>query len=224
MRAALNLRIELTRASHRLHAAGWVANHDGNLTARLGPGRFLATPTAVSKGAMREDWLIVVDAAGRLIEGRRRPFGELDLHLACYRGRPEAQVVCHAHPPTATAFGVAGVDLAPIPLPEAVVSLGRVPTLPLAPPRSPEGSAAVERAAAEHDALLLSGNGVLTLGADVEQAILRMELVEHLARILLAARALGGARELPGAMMPALRAAREKAGLGPKKPASGEGQ
>ncbi len=217
MRATLNLKSELVAAAHRLHQAGWVANHDGNLTARLGPETFLATPTAVSKGAVREDWLIIVDGSGKVVEGHRKPFGELDLHLACFRARPEVQVVCHAHPPTATGFGVAGLELSPLPLPEAVVSLGRVPTLPLAAPKSAEGAAAVERAAAEHDAMLLVGNGVITLGADVEQALLRMELVEHVARILLVARQLGAVAELPPAMVGALLEARAKAGLGPTK-------
>ncbi len=215
MRAILNLKSELVAAAHRLHQAGWVANHDGNLTARVGAGRFLATPTAVSKAAVREDWLITVDAAGKVVEGRRKPFGELDLHLACYRARPEIQVVCHAHPPTATGFGVAGLELDPLPLPEAVVSLGRVPTLPLAAPKSAEGAAAVERAATQHDALLLAGNGVITLGSDVEQALLRMELVEHVARILLVARQLGAVQELPRTLVTALLEARTKAGLGP---------
>jgi L-fuculose-phosphate aldolase len=214
MRATLNLKSELVAAAHRLHQAGWVANHDGNLSARLGAGAFLLTPTAVSKGAIREDWLITVDTSGKVVEGRRKPFGELDLHLACFRARPDVQVVCHAHPPTATGFGVAGLELGPLPLPEAVVSLGRVPTLPLAAPKSAEGASAVERAAAEHDAMLLAGNGVITLGADVEQALLRMELVEHVAKILLVARQLGAVVELPPAMVGKLLEARAKAGLG----------
>src|SRR5690606_16018201 len=37
---------QLVAVSRRLHARGWVANHDGNVTARLNDGRFLATPTA----------------------------------------------------------------------------------------------------------------------------------------------------------------------------------
>ena len=35
--------------AQRLHARGWVANHDGNVSVRDGEGRFLATPTATSK-------------------------------------------------------------------------------------------------------------------------------------------------------------------------------
>ncbi len=216
MTTLLGLRAELVRCAHRLHQAGWVANHDGNLTARLSAERFLATPTAVSKAAVRDDWLVVVDAEGRVVEGRRRVFSEIDLHLACYRARPEIGAVCHAHPPSATAFGVAGIEL-PLPLPEAVVSLGSVPLLPLAMPKSAEGAAAVERAASRHDAFLLAGNGVLTLGGDVDQALLRMELVEHVARIVLAARQLGHVGEIPEGMRNGLLGARAKAGLAPQE-------
>ena len=33
------IRRDLVRYSHAMHAAGWVANHDGNLSARLGADR-----------------------------------------------------------------------------------------------------------------------------------------------------------------------------------------
>ena len=40
-------RRELVEISRRVHTRGWVANHDGNLSVRLGEDRFLCTPTAV---------------------------------------------------------------------------------------------------------------------------------------------------------------------------------
>jgi hypothetical protein len=48
----------------------------------------------------------------------------------------------------------------------------------------------------------------------VEQAYLRVELVEHLARIALEAERVGGVRPLPESVLPALLEARRKAGLG----------
>ena len=42
------LRRELAEVARKLHARGWVANHDGNVSVRLPGGGFLATPTAVS--------------------------------------------------------------------------------------------------------------------------------------------------------------------------------
>jgi L-fuculose-phosphate aldolase len=211
------VKAELAATSRRLHQLGWVANHDGNISVRLTGDRLLITPTAVSKGDVDADMLLVVDLEGKVLEGRRKPFSELELHLAAYRARPEVEVVLHAHPPHATAWGLVGLELAPLAMPELVVSLGeRIPTLPRAMPRTREAVTLVEQASAQGDAMLLQGNGALTLGVDLEQALLRMELVEHYARILSAARALGPVPPLPAGDLAALLEARKKAGLGPR--------
>ncbi len=211
------VRAALVAVSRRLHQNGWVANHDGNVSLRLTGDRLLITPTAVSKAAVDESMLLVVDLEGKVLEGRRKAFGELELHLAIYRARPEAEVVLHAHPPHATAWGLVGQELTPLAMPELVVSLGdRIPTLPRVMPRSEEAVKLVEAAAKQFDAMLLSGNGALTLGADLEQALLRMELVEHYAKILTVARQLGPVPPLAATDVARLLEARKKAGLGPK--------
>jgi L-fuculose-phosphate aldolase len=214
-----HLKSQLAHVSRRLYELGWVANHDGNVSVRLTGERFLITPTAVSKHDVDAELLLVVDAQGSVLEGRRKPFSEFELHLAAYRARPEVECVLHAHPPYATAFGLVGRALAPVAMPEIVVSLGdSIPTLPRALPKTPEGVKQVEAAAAKVDAMLLSGNGVLTLGVDLEQALLRMELVEHYAKVLSIAAPLGAVPELPPAELAKLLEARKKAGLGPRPP------
>ncbi len=213
-------RAELARYARKLHAAGWCANHDGNASLRLGKNRFLCTPTAVSKADVDEAMLLVVDEAGQVVEGARKPFGELELHLAIYRARPDAQVVLHAHPPHATAFGVAGVSLEVAALPEVLVSLGAgVPTVPLALPKTAELVQGVEAAAKRSHAFLVAGNGAFSMGVDLEQAYLRLELVEHYAKVVHLARQLGGVRELSADAQKSLLDARAKAGLEPPGPA-----
>ncbi|RMG14734.1 MAG: class II aldolase/adducin family protein [Deltaproteobacteria bacterium] len=193
---------------------GWVANHDGNVSVRLDEGRFLATPTAESKRCITPEMLVVVDAEGRVLEGRRRIFSEWNLHAAWYRARPDLRAILHSHAPHATAAGVTGTNLDTGILPEAVVSLGTVPTARRAMP----GPAAAEAlaAVAEADAVLLPGNGVVTGGDDLEQAYLRMELVEHLAQITLLARARGRPRTVTSAERARLLERRARAGLGPE--------
>lgn len=214
------LRSEVVEYSRRLHRSGWVANHDGNVSVRLRGERFLITPTATSKLDVDDGSLLIVDAAGKVLEGRKRPFSELELHLRAYAERPEVDCVLHAHPPVATAFGLVGRALTPIALPEMVVSLGAsVPTLPRAMPKDPAALERLGGALREVDAVLLSGNGALTVGVDLEQAYLRMELVEHYAKILHAAAALGEVRPLEPEQVSKLLEARKKAGLGPR-PAS----
>jgi len=199
-----------------LHERAWVANHDGNVSARLAPDRIVCTPTAVSKRVIVPEMLLVVDDTGRLVAGRGRPFSELGLHLAVYRARRDVAAVVHAHPPHATALACAGRGIDAMPIAEAVVSLGRgVPLVPFAAPGT-DAVAALGPHLDEHDAVLLASHGTLAWGDDPEMAYLRTELVEHLARILLLAAPLGGAAAMPTEVERRLLDARTRAGLGPE--------
>ncbi len=212
------LKRQVAEVARALHAAGWVANHDGNASARLADGkRFLATPTALSKRVVDAHDVLTVDVEGKVLSGRKRLFSEWHLHAAAYRARRDVAAVLHAHPPHATAVGLAGKQLGVPALPEMLVSLGaNVPTLEYAPPKSASQDAALARALVDGDAdaVLIAGNGVLTVGVDLEQAYLRLELVEHYARMVVAAAPLGGVRALPGDDVKRLLEARTKAGLG----------
>ncbi len=204
----------IVRASHALFDRGWVANHDGNVSARLDGGRFLVTPTAISKIDVREGNLAVVGGDGKPVEGDTRPPSEFALHLGAYAERPDIGAVVHAHPPFATALACAGKALTTF-LPEAVVSIGpKVPLAEFALPYGAEGAAPIRRLIGRYDALLLLSHGVITVGKDLEQALLRMELVEHMARVWTLAQPLGGVRQLDTESLRTLIGKRRGAKLG----------
>lgn len=203
--------------SRLLWDRGWVANHDGNVTARCEDGTLLATPTAVSKRLVGPGEVLHLDGAGKLLAGTGKPFSELVLHLVAYRVRDDVRAVIHAHPPKAFGFSVAGVEVDPTLTPEAVVSIGdRIPLLPHFLPGDPRLPEAVGAALATCDAVTLRNHGVLTVGADLEQAFLRLELVEHLARVQLVAQQLGRVDRLPRGEVEQLLRKRAAAGLGPE--------
>ncbi len=206
-------RRDLVRYSAAMYAAGWVANHDGNLSARFGEDRIVCTPTAFSKADIGAEDLVVVDREGRKLSGAHSPFSELVLHRCVYAARPDVQAVVHAHSPMATAYGAAGVPPPHPFLPEAVVSLGA--ELPLVALTAP-GEAAVN-ALRPHvrrcDALLVAGNGAWAWGPDLETAYLRLELLEHLCRIAWNATPLGGVQRLPEEMIRSLVERRRRGGL-----------
>ncbi|MBA3539691.1 MAG: class II aldolase/adducin family protein [Deltaproteobacteria bacterium] len=213
MKQGQPLRAELAAVARQLHANGWVANHDGNVTARDG-AVFVGTQTATSKRLITDRALITIDAKGQVV-GSGKAFGELGLHLTVYQRRPDVHAVVHAHPPHATAISAARVN--PIETPfiaEALVSLGpKIPRLAYAHPG--DAARAVLAPWCELvDGVLLGNHGVLTWGTDLEQAYLRMEVIEHLAKIAIAAAPLGGVEPLPADAIPPLLAARAKANIG----------
>jgi L-fuculose-phosphate aldolase len=187
---------QMAQCCRQLAARGLIAGRDGNLSVRLAAGRLLVTPAGAIKSLLTPADMVEVDARGRKRRGRRNPTSELDLHLRILRLRPDVGAVVHAHPPVATGFASVGEGFDTFVLPELIFLVGPVPLVPYGTPGTPELGDRVETVIGEHNALLLANHGAVTVGKTLEEAWIRMESLEHGARILLAARLLGRVREL----------------------------
>lgn len=182
---------EILRCCRRLWQAGLIAGQDGNVSVRYRPDRLLVTPRGLLKADLVLEDLVEVDLDGGHRGGSRQATTELDLHLRVYRHRRDCGAVVHAHPLAATAFAVAGEGIPANVLPEVALLMGEVPVVPYATTGTPALGDAVEPFLAAHPVLLLANHGALAWGPDLATARIRMESLEHAARILLAARSLG---------------------------------
>lgn len=191
--AADRLRLEIIEAGRRLHDRGLITASQGNISVRNSLG-LLVTASGVSKGALTPSLVLDTD-----LEGRASGPGvssEIRMHVAIYRRRPDVRAVVHAHPPAATAFAVTGLALDSAVLAESVLLLGRVPLVPYAAPSTPALAEMVGEAMLEAQAALLANHGAVSVGETLEQALHRMETLEHLARVTLLAKVLGEPRRL----------------------------
>ncbi len=168
---------------------------------------------------MTPDQLIIVNLDGERVDNptpanaHLRPTSEITMHLECYRQREDVNGVVHAHPPTAVALTIAGYDFGQCLIPEMVVTLGIIPTTPYATPSSTDNRDAIHRLIQEHDAIMLAYHGSLTVAQSVWEAYLRLESLEHAAKILYAVQQLGGAqRAIAPEQVEKLIAIREKLG------------
>ena len=210
------LRAEIVAIGKRVYDRGYVASNDGNISVRLDDRRVLITPTGVSKGFMKPGDLIVVDLEGRVLQGTKRPSSESDMHLRIYRDRPDVNAVCHAHPPYATGFAVAGIPLDRRILPEFVIGLGAVPVVEYGATGTPALYGTLRRYVQDYDAFLLANHGAVTVAGSLLGAYHRMETLEHVAMILFVARQLGRVNELTRAQVAQLVAMRKSWGVRPE--------
>ncbi len=193
------LSADIVRVGQWLHQYQYIDGASGNISARLGPDQILATPSGLPKGQLSPEQLIIVNMRGEKVGGlpELKPTSELLMHLEAYRRRPDVNGVVHAHPITCVALSIAGISLAECVIPEAVVVLGLIPTTPYATPSSAENQRAISEVIVSHDALVLQYHGSLTVGRDVMEAYLRLETLEHTAKIIALTKLLGGGPALP---------------------------
>lgn len=192
MSSAPQLKKEVAEYSTLIWERGWVANHDGNVSVKGGAAdRFFITPTATSKRLCPPDSIVECDLSGKPVS-RGKPPSEVALHLGAYKARSDVRAVIHAHPPHVSAFALARVELGCPSMPELVVSLGAtIPLVPLLLPKDPATAEQIGAAMEVADVALLAGNGAIAVGPDLETAYLRMELLEHYAKILTVAKSAG---------------------------------
>jgi len=195
----------------QLAARGLIAGRDGNLSVRLGPERALVTPSGVLKSLVDPADMVEVDFSGKVRRrGSRKPTSELELHVRILRHRPDVQAVVHAHPPAATGFAVAGEAIPANLLPELIFVVGPVALVPYGTSGTPDLGDQVVPYLDGHDALLLANHGAVTMGRSLDEAWIRMESLEHSARIILAARQVGQPQPLSAEAVRALVQQREK--------------
>lgn len=213
-------RLSIVQFGRRLHDNGFVAATDGNLSIRLDENRLLVTPTCMSKGMMRPTDLVIVDMEGNRVAGKRKVSSEIGMHLLIYRLRPDVQGIVHAHPPTATGFAASGFGLSRPLVCEVVVGLGSIPLARYGTPGTAELTEALEPLIPEHDAILMANHGVVTFGASLENAFMKMETVEHFAKIALVTHLLGHEQPLGEKEVEKLFAVRDRYNGGSKAAAA----
>ncbi|HVZ61652.1 MAG TPA: class II aldolase/adducin family protein [Terriglobales bacterium] len=210
MKSERQHREDIVRYGRLLHEKFLVSATDGNLSVRLDHDTILSTPTSISKGMMEPEDMVVVDMQGRKVMGRRNVSSEIAMHLLIYRLRPDIRGVVHAHPPTATGYAAAGLPLNQALVSEIVLSLGCIPLARYGTPGTPELTDALAPLVPNYDAILMANHGVVTYADDLLRAYMKMETVEHFARIALVSHQLGRQQLLSQEDVSKLMIAREK--------------
>jgi L-fuculose-phosphate aldolase len=207
------LKEQMCDIGRRIWQKGFCAGNEGNHSYRIGENRVLCTPTGISKSALKPDDICTVDLEGKQVAGTRKRTSEINLHLAIYKARPDVRAVIHSHPPHATAFAVASVDLPTCIHPEAEVILGAVKTAKYVTPGDQRLGESILPYVKDSNTILLQSHGVVCFHPDLEQAYYQLEIVDAYARILLLAKQVGSIRPLDSAEMKELLELKAKFGL-----------
>ena len=176
----------------RLWQRDYTDGNGGNITIRVGDNLALCTPTLICKGFMTPADMCLVDLDGKQLAGTRKRTSEAMTHFGIMKRQPACKSCVHAHPPHATAFAIANVDIPSCLIPEAEVFLGKIGVAEYKTPGTPANADEVGEVGKTHQAVLMQNHGVIVWGKDVEDAYWKMENIDSYCRTIWIAAGLGG--------------------------------
>lgn len=178
-KSLLSLKRELAGVARRAAQDRLTVAASGNISARIGSRIYIKAKDTFFERAKPSDF-VRLDIRGRLSKrDKARASHEYRLHIACYKKRPEVKAVFHTHPLFTTVFYSAGVRQKPLTLEFALYINGSIDAIDFLPPGTKELAAAIEKAIAGHDAVVMKKHGLLTVGRNLQQAYLKALIIER---------------------------------------------
>jgi len=163
----------------------------GHVSARiLGTDRFVITPR-ISLALVQESQLLTMNLNGDVVEGNYAAPFEAWLHTAIMRAKPNVNAITRIHARVANIFSVTDRRLEPVHSHGSFFA-GGVPVY--SKPDvilTPDLGAGVVQTLGEKPAVLLRGNGQVTVGRTIPEAVMMAIYLEEAAEILFGALQIG---------------------------------
>ena len=207
-----DLRAELVALHLELPRNGLVAWTGGNVSARDPESGLVAIkPSGVRYEDLSAEGMVVIDLAGRQLDGSLKPSSDTASHLYIYRNRPDVNGIVHTHSRYATAFAAVGR-----PIPVVLTALadefgGSIPCAGFALIGDESIGEQVVSTIGSSPAVLLRNHGVFTVGPTAAAAVKAAVMVEDAAATVWAALQIGTPEALPDDVVERLHARYTKA-------------
>ena len=203
-----DLRAAILETGNIAYRSGLMISNDGNISARMSNGHILVTPSGVCKGRINAEDLLIVDIDGNLLKPAAdpalKPTSEQPMHLEVYRQRPDVRAVIHTHLVYANALVIAKGKVRMDVMPEAAIAFDSIPITDYAMPSSTQNAQAIRDLIPNHNVILIRNHGSLTVGKDLDEALIHLERLEHISKTLTFAELLGDVTPLPPELLEAI--------------------
>jgi L-ribulose-5-phosphate 4-epimerase len=201
------LREQVVAVGMEALARGVVHGTAGNMSVRDPESGLIAiSPSGIPYPEVTPADIVIVNDAGEIVDGRRKPSSETPLHTMVMRARPDIRAIVHTHSHYATVVSCIRPYLPPILTEICLVVGARVPVTRYGLTGTPDfGESVVEILESDTRAVILKNHGLICFGDSFDAALGIAEVVEEAARVYVHALAANGGREpdlVPEALIP----------------------
>jgi len=181
----MNYKKEIVEAGKRLLSSGLTVETWGNISIRDPESNLVyMTPSAMPYSTISEDDVVVCKLDGTIVEGKRKPTVEKDMHLTIMRNRPDINAIIHTHPIESLVFGVIHKTIPQI-IDEAAQTLGGdIECTQYALPGTQQlADEAIKALGKEKMACVLANHGSVCIGENLNHAFKVATVLEMTAKV-----------------------------------------
>ncbi|MCA9858130.1 MAG: class II aldolase/adducin family protein [Thermomicrobiales bacterium] len=159
-------------------------------------GLIAISPSGIPYPETTIDDVVIVDAQGNVVEGKRRPSSETPMHTMVMRQFDHVDAIVHTHSHFATVVSTIRPYLPPILTETSLVVGARIPVTRYGLTAMEDiGESVVEAMTPASRAVIMRNHGLITFGQNFDQALLYSMLVEEAAEVYVQGLAANGGRE-----------------------------
>jgi L-fuculose-phosphate aldolase len=184
-------RIDVVAYCKKLIISGLTKGTGGNISIYNREEKLMAiSPSGIDYFETEPEDIVIIDINGKIIDSKRKPSSEHELHRIFYKNRQDISAVVHTH---SVYSSVLATLREPLPASSYLVAFSGldVQCAPYASFGSMELAELTFEAMVDRNAVLMANHGLLTGGKDILNAFNIAEQIEHCAEVYVKARSIG---------------------------------
>ena len=173
------IKLEIIRYGNMLIEKGLCTGTGGNISVRLPENNgFMITPSGIPYPEITPEDIVTLDFEGNIIEGKRTPSIERNMHRAIFIARPDVNAIVHTHQNFASAIAATRQDFPPILDAFVAVFGGGIKCAEYGSIGTEELACNVVEGLGTRNGVLLANHGALCTGKTLDMAFGNCEFLE----------------------------------------------
>jgi L-fuculose-phosphate aldolase len=181
----------------------------GNISMRTPDGNVVITPSGTNYSKSVAGDIVITGMDGKITDGKMKPSSERLMHYEIYKHRPDVMAIVHTHSIYSSVLAVTDERIPPITEDTAMLLGDGVNVSEYALTGTIELADYVVRGLGSNNATIMKNHGAVSVGTDMDRAIVASQVLEKSANIFINAKMLGNINVLPKEDVAKLRAMSE---------------
>ena len=169
----------------------------GNISLRTEDGNMVITPSGTNYSKSLPEDMVITDIEGKIIDGKMKPSSERLMHYKIYKNRHDVMAIVHTHSIYSSVLSVTDDRIPPITEDTAMLLGDGVNVSKYALTGTIELADYVVEGLGSNNATIMKNHGAVSVGTDMERAIVTSQVLEKSASIFITAKMLGKVNILP---------------------------